>query len=478
MIVAAVLFLLAAASSAPPPEGHPGPRWIEGPVRYLLTAGEEREARTLRSEQEYRDFVARFWMQRDPLPDSPQNEFQDDFRRRVERANRLFAETTKPGWKTDRGKIYILLGPPDETTAPAMESDRRGIVAWVYRNTPQPDLGPQVVVRFVEDRSGEYRLTSDAFADSRILPSEMPVFSRRPLPGPPVADGASALADQVLQSRLQNVPIPVRSPHVDIRWTAHGNPFRSCASFYLSEDRSTLMTLTLEVQPAFLREDPDYRPEAIRALGHLASLDGRERIDLGALAAQTPYPDPSSEQPLRFQGLRSLRPGRYRAYLALVDDRQRLRGSHHQDLEIPSIPADRLALSSPTLVEILEEAAPTHEASRLEAYRIGHLRVVPRCEPSFGAAEELELYYQIYDGRGSVAGEAPGLDIEYRFDLVLDGERYRIGAPLRLHAQRSRVQGQTFRLQGWPRGSYVMSMIVSDPSAGARAAREVAFEVR
>lgn len=475
---AAALLLLAAATSAPPPEGEPGPRWHEGPVRYLLSAGEEREARSLGTAQERAGFVELFWRRRDPTPGTPANEFRDEFRRRVESADRLFAETTKPGWKTDRGKIYILLGPPDETSAAPMEAGRRGVAAWIYRNTPQPDIGPQVVVRFAQDSSGEYRLTADAFADSQVVrPAAAGIFPQ-PLPGPPFSDVQSDLAGRTLYGRLQDVPVTQPVPHVSVAWSAHGNPFRSCASYYLSEDGSTLAVVTFEVDPAFLQEDPEYRPRGLRALGHLAGIDGRERIDLGTLSALEPQPAPPSRSPLRFQALRALRPGRYRAYLALVDERERLRGSYHEDLAVPALPADRLALSTLTLAEGLAEAGPPGSAPRLEPFVLGHLRVVPRCSAVFAAEEELGLYYQIYDGRRPSGGEPPPLGIEYRLELLLEGERYALGPPLRVEGQRSRVQGQTFRLAGWPAGAYLLSLVVSDPSDGARAVRQVAFEIR
>jgi GWxTD domain-containing protein len=476
---AAALLLLAAAVPAPaPPEGEPGPRWIEGPVRYLLSAEEERAARALRSPEEYREFVDRFWLRHDPTPDTPVNEFRNEFMRRVDAAGRQFGETTKPGWKTDRGKIYILLGPPSEISSSPSAPDRRGIIAWVYRNAPQVELGPEVVVRFAEDSSGEYHLTADAFVDSRVVRSSARALFPGQIPGPPVLGEDSELARRATQSRLQDVPRKVSAPSVAVSWSVYGNPFRSCESYYLSQDGSTLAALSFEVEPEFLREDPAFRPQDVRALGHLARLGGPEHIDLERLPALEPFPEQGSSRPFQFQTLRPLVPGRYRAYYALVDVRDHLRGSYHADLEVPSLAGEGLVLSSLTLVEELREAAPAEAEPRLKPFVIGHLRVVPRCRSLFAAGEELGLYYQIYDRRRSAAGEPPPLDIEYRFDLLLDGKRYAVGAPLRLAGQISRVQGQTFSLEGWPRGEYRMSLVVSDPADGTRAGGEAAFEIR
>src|SRR5438093_12048987 len=92
----------------------PDARWREGPVRYLLTKDEDDAFRRLKTDEERAAFIRTFWASRDPDTSTPENEYRDMFYARVAQANRVFTDSTKPGWKTDRGKIFILLGPPDE----------------------------------------------------------------------------------------------------------------------------------------------------------------------------------------------------------------------------------------------------------------------------------------------------------------------------------------------------------------------------
>ena len=92
----------------------PSTDWREGPVRYLLGKDEDNAFRALTTDAGRRSFILEFWSIRDPRPATPENEYRDLFYRRVTEANRMFVESPKAGWKTDRGKIYILLGPPDE----------------------------------------------------------------------------------------------------------------------------------------------------------------------------------------------------------------------------------------------------------------------------------------------------------------------------------------------------------------------------
>src|SRR5690349_19710684 len=80
--------------------------WREGPVRYLLTKEEDTAYRRLETKETRAAYIERFWAGRDPDTSTPDNEFRDLFYRRVAFAVRAFTtESTKPGWKTDRGKI-------------------------------------------------------------------------------------------------------------------------------------------------------------------------------------------------------------------------------------------------------------------------------------------------------------------------------------------------------------------------------------
>jgi GWxTD domain-containing protein len=86
--------------------------WLETEVFYIITPLEKEVFLKLNSDEERELFIKAFWAQRDPSPGSDRNEFRDEHMRRFQYANRRFTAAGKPGWKTDRGKIYILLGEP------------------------------------------------------------------------------------------------------------------------------------------------------------------------------------------------------------------------------------------------------------------------------------------------------------------------------------------------------------------------------
>lgn len=88
-------------------------KWLEQEVAYIMTSKEEKAFKQLEIDKQRDLFIQEFWRQRDPTPGTPQNESRDEHYRRIEYANKWFGRgTSKPGWKTERGRIYIILGEP------------------------------------------------------------------------------------------------------------------------------------------------------------------------------------------------------------------------------------------------------------------------------------------------------------------------------------------------------------------------------
>lgn len=84
-------------------------------IQYIATAAEIKALKQLKSDEEIHAFVAAFWQKKDSTPGTDENEFQEEYFRRWQEANARFGNGAQEGWKTDRGRVYILYGPPDET---------------------------------------------------------------------------------------------------------------------------------------------------------------------------------------------------------------------------------------------------------------------------------------------------------------------------------------------------------------------------
>ena len=139
----------------------PYTKWLNDDVAYIINDQERIVFRGLRTDEERNHIIEQFWLRRDPTPGTPENEHKEEHYRRVQYANDHFASTV-PGWRTDRGRIYIEFGPPDErheyrngdATTP-YPLDR-----WKFRLIE--GIGNDVTIEFVDPtRSGEYHMTMD-----------------------------------------------------------------------------------------------------------------------------------------------------------------------------------------------------------------------------------------------------------------------------------------------------------------------------
>src|SRR3982751_5357719 len=87
--------------------------WLEKDVPYVITDEERRAFKKLQTDDERERFIEEFWRRRDPDPDTDENEFKEEYYERIAYANEHFASGI-PGWKSDRGRIWIMYGKPDE----------------------------------------------------------------------------------------------------------------------------------------------------------------------------------------------------------------------------------------------------------------------------------------------------------------------------------------------------------------------------
>jgi GWxTD domain-containing protein len=103
-------------------------------ARYIATPEEINRYKQLKGEEAKRKFLADFWGKRDPDKSTPINEMKIEYFKRVEYANQHFSVGNKEGWKTDRGRVYIMYGPPDEYERHPSEVDSKPYEIWYYHN--------------------------------------------------------------------------------------------------------------------------------------------------------------------------------------------------------------------------------------------------------------------------------------------------------------------------------------------------------
>jgi len=163
--------------------------WINQEVVYIITDEERNAFNGLSTDEERQQFIESFWFRRDPTPDTEENEYREEHYRRIAYANERFASGI-PGWRTDRGRIYIVLGPPDELEShPSGGSYQRPqeegggqtttypFEKWRYRYLD--GVGSDIVIEFVDKTmSGEYRMTMDPLEKDALTDVERLAVSR------------------------------------------------------------------------------------------------------------------------------------------------------------------------------------------------------------------------------------------------------------------------------------------------------------
>ena len=147
-------------------------KWLDEDVRWIITDEERTAFKQLSNDEERDQFIEAFWQRRDPTPDTIENEFKEEHYRRMAYANEHFAAGI-PGWKTDRGRIYIMYGPADEIEShPSGGSYERPMEEgggetstypfedWRYRYLE--GIGQEVIIEFVDTcMCGDYHMTMD-----------------------------------------------------------------------------------------------------------------------------------------------------------------------------------------------------------------------------------------------------------------------------------------------------------------------------
>src|SRR5437868_1465989 len=155
-------------------------KWLDEDVRYIITDEEKSAFKQLSNDEERDNFIEAFWARRDPTPDTVENEFKEEHYARIAYANEHFAAGI-PGWKTDRGRMYIMYGKPDEIEShpsggtyerPMEEGGGQTSTfpfeTWRYRYLE--GIGQEVIIEFVDTcMCGEYHMTMDRSEKDALL---------------------------------------------------------------------------------------------------------------------------------------------------------------------------------------------------------------------------------------------------------------------------------------------------------------------
>jgi len=440
-------------------------QWLDGPVHYLVDAAEIKEFKSFKTDADRSSFIERFWRRRDPSPATLVNEYRQLFWNRVKEADEKFLDSPGPGWMTDRGKIYILYGPPDEVkedpnaTAGSGETDGKGLIRWVYlKPGDRRDLDPVVFVPFVRDVSGEYKLSYDPKLSSPFFQWSQVDDNRTVGLGnflKQIQPGTDRLSVMLDLGKLQEVP-PQESILLDSVETVETFAYLPLP---LTIDRfqpggAGMVAVVTAAIPGAATEDP---PSILARFSRKGTTAGAQILGEGSFRVEGEGPDRVAQARL------VLEPGPWEATVLAVETAtgvSRIFRGHVDPL--PAGPA--LRLSDVVLASAMEPLTFAAQASYDAPYIVGGFKVTPKPIAELKRGAPVQLFFEIYGGTGPY-------HLAYQLEgREKDGRFVALGKPQENDATE---RGQGFALPTsarWPVGAYRVQVAVADAGGGKASA--------
>lgn len=372
---------------------------------------------------------------------------------------------------TDRGKIFVLYGPPtsiEEDSNAQIEgltpTTTRGLIRWLYEGRPAPNksLDTIVVVPFARDVSGKYKLSQDprlasVFFDFDALKDKNSAFwnnwlSTRAWPG-----GKNDLGVMLDQGTLQAIPSQEEYliGRVETFETYAAHSVAAEVDRYRPQgfEGKTLVTVTVSIP----ERDYETVPSILARFTPLDATKAQRILGEGSF-----HVDGSGSERVA-QGRLFLDPGTWTLTILVADPEGKSNGIQHSDLELPA-PKAGLGVSDVVLARSLEPVAYASLASYEEPYLVGSFRVVPLPGRSLHRGDAVNVFYEIYGGH-------PPYRVVYRIEgKENDGRFTALGKPVVLDPAQG-AQGWSLPTgDRWPAGDYRVRIEVTDAAGGSATA--------
>ena len=409
-------------------------QWLNEDVIYIISPEERNAFLQLDTNEEREQFIEQFWLRRSSNPDLPDNDFKEEHYRRIAYANEHYASGI-PGWKSDRGRTYIMWGPADEvdshptggTYDRPMEEGGGSTTTyawekWRYRYLE--GIGENVEIEFVDPSgSGEYHLTMDpsekdallhvpgaglSLLESMGMASKTDRFTRSDGTNLPTAlGGTPASMDEFnrleLYAKIQKPP-EVKFKDLEAIVTARivrdQLKFNWRTDFLKVTNDTVLVPITIQVsngQLSFQAKD-GIHSATLNVFGRVSTLTGRVVQTFEEPVAKD-FPDSLFQQSLKLQSIYQkavpLRPGLYRLDIVVKDVQSGNVGVVNTRLAVPRYEDEKLDASTLILADQLEHV-PAKQIGTGQ-FVLGSTKVRPRLESDFTTADRLGIYLQVYN---------------------------------------------------------------------------------
>jgi GWxTD domain-containing protein len=441
----------------------PYKKWLDEDVVWIITDEERQAFKQLSNDEERDQFIEAFWQRRDPTPDTEENEYKEEHYQRIAYANEHFAAGI-PGWKSDRGRIYIMYGKPDEIDShPSGGTYERPIEEgggetstypfedWRYRYLE--GIGQEVIIEFVDTcMCGDFHMTIDRSEKDALLytpnagltmyeqmgmASKASRFSGGGLErlglGPDSSSQAAKQFDRLVQYAKLQAPPPVKFKDleeiVNTKIILNPMPFDVRSDFVKVTSDTVLVPVTIQMRNrdiTFVNKDGVQRG-TVNIFGRVSTLTGKvvqtfeDTVQVDVPAELLPR---TAENASVYWKALPLRPGRYKFEIAVKDVNGDRKGLWSRGVIVPDFSDDKLSTSTLIVADQMEPV-PT-KAIGTGSFVIGAMKIRPRVGAANGKPAvfkkdhdpKLNFWMQVYNLGVDEKTHKPSATFEYNITNV------------------------------------------------------------
>ena len=439
----------------------PYKKWLNEDVVYIITDEEKTAFKRLATDEEREQFIEQFWLRRDPTPDTEENEFKEEHYRRIAYSNDHYASGI-PGWKTDRGRIYIVYGPPDEIEShPSGGTYERPMEEGGGETSPYPfeqwryryleGIGTNIIIEFVDPTmSGEYHMTMDPSEKDALtyvpgagltLMEQMGMATKtqrfQNTDGTHLGQSFGGSSESMMEfSRLEQFSKLQKPPAVKFKdledavtskITFNILPMKVRADFFPLTEASVLTYITLQ----FENKDMQFQAKegvekaSVNIFGRITTMTRRivqTFEDTVTVDCPNEMLQAYAQRSSIYQKSIPLPPGTYRLNVVVKDIIGGNMNNYETALNVPHVDNEKLMSSTIVLADLIEKV-PTRSIG-VGQFVIGTTKVRPRVTESFKRDEKMGIYFKLYNFGPDEKTQKPSGQIEYQ--VVKNGSNEKI----------------------------------------------------
>src|SRR5215469_13351897 len=433
-------------------------KWLDEDVRWIITDDERKAFMQLSNDEERDKFIEAFWDRRNPNPDSEDNEFKDEHYRRIEYANEHYA-AGKPGWMTDRGRIYIVFGPADEVESHPSggtyerpmeegggETSTYPFEDWRYRYLE--GIGQEVIIEFVDTcMCGEYHMTLDRGekdALAKVPGAGLTLYEQMGMASKAnrfqggletLGRGPGSMELQTKQfDRLEQFAKLNQAPAIKFKdlaeevghhITYNPMPFDVRTDFVKITSETVLVPVTIQIKNRDITftDKEGVEHGVVNIFGRISNLTGKVvQTFEDTVSADVPSEllAREAENSKIYSKAVPLRPGHYKIDVVLKDVNGDRMGTYSRGIMVPDFSDEKLASSSLIVADVVEPV-PTNSVGT-GMFVIGTTKVRPRVAPAdgkpaiFKRGQKVNFWMQVYNLSVDEKTHKPSATFEY--DIV------------------------------------------------------------